>query len=153
MNSRKVDFSVGLFVLIGLLAIVYMAVQIGGSRFLGGDTQKVTAIFSNIGGLASGSNITIAGVKIGTVGPIELNPETLKAEVQLLINNDIELWNDATAAIKTNGLIGDKYVSLYPGTEIEGISEPLQGKLVDTESAIDIEGLISRFAFGSVTDE
>lgn len=152
MNSKKVDFSVGLFVLVGLLAVIYMAVQIGSSRFLGGDTQKVVAIFSNIGGLSSGSNITIAGVKIGTVGEISLNAETLKAEVELRVNSDIELWDDATAAIKTNGLIGDKYIAIYPGTEIEGLSEPLDGPIVDTESAIDVEGLISRFASGSVTE-
>ncbi|MDQ8182521.1 outer membrane lipid asymmetry maintenance protein MlaD [Pelagicoccus sp. SDUM812005] len=153
MNSKKIDFSVGLFVLVGISAIVYMAIQIGGGRFFGNDSQNVTAIFSNIGGLSSGSNITIAGVKIGTVGPITLNAETLKAEVTLLIDKDIQLWDDATAAIKTNGLIGDKYISIYPGTEIEGISMELSGPIVDTEPAIDIEGLISRFAFGSVTEE
>ncbi|EDY80767.1 mce related protein [Verrucomicrobiia bacterium DG1235] len=151
MNSKKIDFSVGLFVLIGLLAIVYMAVQIGGSRFLGSDSRSVTAIFTNIGGLSSGSNITIAGVKIGTVGPITLNPETLKAEVELRIDNDIELFDDATASIKTNGLIGDKYIAIYPGTP--GIGFPLEGAIVDTEAAIDIESLISRFAFGDVTEE
>lgn len=151
MNSKKIDFSVGLFVLVGLMAIVYLAVQIGGSRFLGSDTRQVVAIFSNIGGLSSGSNIMIAGVKIGTVGPITLNKETLRAEVELRLNTDIELFDDATASIKTNGLIGDKYVSIYPGTP--GIGIELEGPIVDTEPAIDIEGLISRFAFGSVTEE
>ncbi|MBC2605546.1 outer membrane lipid asymmetry maintenance protein MlaD [Pelagicoccus albus] len=153
MNSKKIDFSVGLFVIIGLCAIVYMAVQIGSSRLVGKDSQTVTAIFSNIGGLSSGSNITIAGVKIGTVGPITLNSETLKAEVELRINGDIELFDDATAAIKTNGLIGDKYISIYPGTP--GIGFPLEAgdKIVDTEPALDIENLISKFAFGSVTEE
>lgn len=153
MNSKKVDFSVGLFVLVGLLAIAYMAIQIGGSRFLGSDSKTVTAIFQNIGGLSSGSNITIAGVKIGTVGSIELNPETLRAEVELLINDDIELFEDATASIKTNGLIGDKYIAIYPGTPMEGFELSEGGPIVDTESALDIESLISRFAFGSVTEE
>lgn len=152
MNSKKIDFSVGLFVLVGLVAIVYMAMQIGGGRFFGNDSQNVTAVFTNIGGLSSGSNITIAGVKIGTVGPISLNSETLKAEVTLMIDEEIALWDDATAAIKTNGLIGDKYISIYPGTEIEGISMPLSGPIVDTEPAIDIEGLISKFASGSVIE-
>ncbi len=151
MNSKKIDFSVGLFVLVGLAAIVYMAVQIGGARFFGSDSQNVTAIFTNIGGLSSGSNITIAGVKIGTVGPITLNPETLKAEIELRIDKDIELFDDATAAIKTNGLIGDKYIAIYPGTP--GVGFPLDGPIVDTEPAIDIEGLISRFAFGSVSKD
>lgn len=151
MNNKKIDFSVGLFVLVGLAAIVFMAVQIGSSRFLGSDTRAVTAIFTNIGGLSSGSNITIAGVRIGTVGPIKLNPETLKAEIELRIDDSIELFDDATASIKTNGLIGDKYIAIYPGTP--GIGFPLDGPIVDTEPAIDIEGLISRFAFGSVSED
>lgn len=151
MNSKKIDFSVGLFVLVGLCAIVYMAVQFGSSRLFGSDDQSVTAIFTNIGGLSSGSNITIAGVKIGTVGAITLNIETLKAEVELRIDNSIELFDDATASIKTNGLIGDKYIAIYPGTP--GIGFPLEEDIVDTEPAIDIEGLISRFAFGSVSED
>ncbi len=151
MNSKKLDFTVGLFVLVGLLTIGYMAVQIGGSRFLGSNTRSVEAVFTNIGGLSSGSNIMIAGVKIGTVGPITLDQQTLKAKVELRLNNDIELFDDATASIKTNGLIGDKYVAIYPGTPDLGMD--LEGPIVDTEPAIDIEGLISRFAFGSVTEE
>lgn len=151
MNSKQIDFSVGLFVLVGLVAIAYMAIQIGGSRFLGGDTQRVDAIFTDIGGLSSGSNITIAGVKVGVVGPIRLDQEALKARVELRIDSGIELFDDATASIKTNGLIGDKYIAIYPGTPDLGLD--LDGPIVDTEPAIDIEGLISRFAFGDVTKE
>ena len=151
MNSKKLDFTVGVFVLVGLLTIVYMAVQIGGSRFLGSNTRVVEAVFSNIGGLSSGSNIMIAGVKVGTVGPITLDQERLKARVELRINSEIDLFFDATASIKTNGLIGDKYISIYPGDPSMGMD--LEGPIVDTQSAIDIEGLISRFAFGDVTDD
>lgn len=151
MNSKTTDFSVGLFVLIGLLAIAYMAIQIGGSRFFGSDTREVEAIFSNIGGLNSGSNVMIAGVKVGTIGDITLNQDTLRAEVTLKIDSGIELFDDATASIKTNGLIGDKYIAIYPGTPDLGLE--LEGPIVDTESAIDIEGLISRFAFGNVAEE
>lgn len=151
MNSKQIDFSVGIFVLVGLLAIAYLAIQFGGNRFFGSDARPVTAIFSNVGGLNANSNVMIAGVKIGTVSEITLDPQTLKAQVKLLINNDIELFDDATASIKTNGLIGDKFVSIYPGTPDIGLE--LEGPIVDTEPALDIEGLISRFAFGSVTDD
>ena len=153
MNSKKLDFTVGLFVLVGLLAIIYMAIQIGGSRFIGGDVQRVAAIFTNVGGLNENSNVMIAGVKVGTVGSIKLNPDTLKAEVNLLLDKDIALYEDATASIKTNGLIGDKYVDIYPGTPIEGMELVSGDKIVDTEPALDIESLISRFAFGSVTKD
>lgn len=150
MNSKKIDLSVGAFVLVGILAILYLAIKIGGGRLTGGDAREVKAIFSNVGGLNPASNVMIAGVKIGTVNSIALNPDTLKAEVTLRIDQGIALYDDATASIRTNGLIGDKYISIYPGTPDIGLE--LDGPIVDTESAIDIEGLISRFAFGSVSE-
>lgn len=150
MNSKTLNFTVGLFVLIGLLAIGYMAILIGGSRFLDNNTRNVVAIFTNVGGLSSGSNVMIAGVKIGTVGPISLDQETLKAKVELRLNANIDLFDDATASIKTNGLIGDKFIAIYPGTPDLGMD--LEGPIIDTEPSIDIEGLISRFAFGSATE-
>lgn len=151
MNSKKTDFTVGIFVLVGLAAIVYMAITLGGGGLLGGGQRPVTAIFTNIGGLSSGSNVAISGVKVGTVGKITLDRETLRAQVELLINEDIELWSDATASIKTSGLIGDKFISVYPGTPDPDFGEELDGPIVDTEPALDLEGLISRFAFGDVT--
>lgn len=151
MKQKQIEFSVGLFVLIGIAAILYLAIQIGSSRFLGSDTTVVTARFSNIGGLNEGSNVMIAGVKIGVVGNIELDTENLVAMVELKLHTDLTLYDDAIASIKTNGLIGDKFVALDPGGggfELEP-GEPI----VDTESALDIESLISRFAFGSLEDE
>jgi phospholipid/cholesterol/gamma-HCH transport system substrate-binding protein len=151
MKQKQIEFSVGLFVLVGIAAILYLAIQIGSSRFLGADTTVVTARFSNVGGLNEGSNVMIAGVKVGVVGDIELDTENLVAMVELNLHTDILLYDDAIASIKTNGLIGDKFVALDPGGggfELEP-GEPI----VDTESAIDIESLISRFAFGSLEDE
>lgn len=151
MKQKQIEFSVGLFVLVGIAAILYLAIQIGSSRFLGADTTVVTARFSNVGGLNEGSNVMIAGVKVGVVGDIELDKENLVAMVELNLHTDILLYDDAIASIKTNGLIGDKFVALDPGGggfELEP-GEPI----VDTESAIDIESLISRFAFGSLEDE
>ena len=92
----------------------------------------------------------IAGVEVGVVGKIRLDTEKLVAMVQLNLHTPITLYDDAIASIKTNGLIGDKYIALDPGGggfELEK-GEPI----VDTESAIDIEGLISRFAFGSIEE-
>ena len=150
MNQKRTEFAVGLFILVGILAILYLAVQIGSSRILGSDSMVVEARFSNIGGLNEGSNIMIAGVKVGVVGNIRLDTESLVAMVELKLKNDLVIYDDAIASIKTNGLIGDKYVALDPGgggLELEE-GEPI----VDTESALDIESLISRFAFGSLEE-
>lgn len=152
MNTKKMEFSVGIFVLIGLAAILYLAIQVGGSRFLAGDTQTYVAHFSNIGGLNQGSNVMIAGVKVGSVGDIELDQEKLIAKVELKIERGITLYADTIASIKTNGLIGDKYVSVDPGGALDIELDPSE-PIVDTESALDIESLISRFAFGSVEEE
>ena len=150
MNQKRTEFAVGLFILVGILAILYLALQIGSSRILGSDSMVVEARFSNIGGLNEGSNIMIAGVKVGVVGNIRLDTESLVAMVELKLKNDLVIYDDAIASIKTNGLIGDKYVALDPGgggLELEE-GEPI----VDTESALDIESLISRFAFGSLEE-
>ncbi|MEC7907279.1 MAG: outer membrane lipid asymmetry maintenance protein MlaD [Verrucomicrobiota bacterium] len=150
MNQKRTEFAVGLFILVGILAILYLAIQIGSSRILGSDSMVVEARFSNIGGLNEGSNIMIAGVKVGVVGNIRLDTESLVAMVELKLKNDLIIYDDAIASIKTNGLIGDKYVALDPGgggLELEE-GEPI----VDTESALDFESLISRFAFGSLEE-
>ena len=115
MNQKRTEFAVGLFILVGILAILYLAIQVGSSRILGSDSKVVEARFSNIGGLNEGSNIMIAGVKVGVVGNIRLDTESLVAMVELKLNNDLVIYDDAIASIKTNGLIGDKYVSLDPG--------------------------------------
>lgn len=149
MNSKKLEFSVGIFVLAGLLCIAYLAITIGGSRFFGADERVIEARFNNIGGLNPGSNVMIAGVKIGSVGTITLDEKTLAAVVQLKLNaTNIEIFDDAIASIRTNGLIGDKYIALDPGGS--GIELEADEPIVDTESAIDIESLISKFAFGDI---
>jgi len=150
MNQKRIEFSVGIFILIGIAAILYLAIQIGSSRFLGSDARVIDARFTNVGGLNEGSNVMIAGVKVGVVGDITLDTENLVAMVQLKLHTDLTIYDDAIASIKTNGLIGDKYIALDPGGrgfELEE-GEPI----VDTESALDIESLISRFAFGSLEE-
>jgi len=151
MNQKRIEFSVGIFILVGIAAILYLAIQIGSSRFLGSDETIVEARFSNVGGLNKGSNVMIAGVKVGVVGDIYLDKESIVAMVQLKLQEEITLYDDAIASIKTNGLIGDKYVALDPGG---GGFELEEGEpIVDTESALDIESLISRFAFGSLEED
>lgn len=149
MNSKKLELTVGTFVLIGLAAILYLALQVGSNRWAG-DSYSLYARFLNAGGLNEGSSIQIAGVKVGTVGSITLNREQMVAMVELKLPVDLSLDDDTIASIKSTGLIGDKFLSLSPGAS--GISLEPNDVIVDTESAVDIESLISRFAFGSIED-
>lgn len=149
MNSKKLELTVGGFVLLGLVAVLYLALQVGGNRWAG-DSYSLHARFLNAGGLNEGSSVQIAGVKVGTVGGITLNQDQMVAMVELKLPAGLVLEDDTIASIKSTGLIGDKYLALNPG----GSGIPLEPGdiIVDTESAVDIEDLISRFAFGSIDE-
>ena len=149
-NSRKREFAVGAFVIIGLIAAIYLTISIGGSPWSGGDTYSIKARFNDVTGLREGSAIRISGVKIGHVSKIELNQEQFTVWAHLALPNWLTLDDDSIASVKTDGLIGDKYVSISPG----GSGSPIErgGSLFETESAVDLEGLIKNFAFGSVEE-
>ena len=150
MNSKKLELTVGAFVLVGLVAILFLALQVGSNRWAG-DHYTLYARFVDAGGLNEGSSVRIAGVKVGTVGEISLNKEQYVAMVELKLPVDLVLDDDTIASIKTTGLIGDKFLSLNPGGS--GLQLEPGEVIVDTESAVDIESLISRFAFGSIEDD
>lgn len=150
MNKRTLEFFVGCFVLLGLVAILYLALQVGSARFFGGDRYELQARFSGVSGVNPGSRVEIAGVQVGSVRDIVLN-DNYYAIVTLELPNHIQLDDDTIASVKTAGLIGDRYISLSPG----GSGFPLEpgDLIVDTESALDIESLISRFALGGLDEE
>lgn len=156
MNSKKIELTVGIFVLAGILAITYLAVKVGGAGFSAKE-HTIHARFSNIGGLKEGSNVMAAGVKIGKIGKIQLDADNLVAIVEIKLNpkqnfygetKELIIYDDARASIRTNGLIGDKYIALDPGSSMMELPE--DEIIVDTESALDIESLISKFAFGDI---
>jgi len=148
MKQSKLELVVGVFVLAGLAAVAYLALRIGAGALVGGDTYALKARFSNAGGLNPGSNVLIAGVPVGRVDSITLNPADYSALVELRVRKDVRLPVDSIASIKTSGLIGDKFLALSPGGEDEML--PPGALINDTESTVDIESLISRFAFGGV---
>lgn len=145
---HKTDFWVGIFVLAGIIAIAVLAIRIGGGEFFGNDSYRLKARFTEIGGLNVGGNVEIAGVRVGTVKAITLDPEGFYALVDMQIESRYSLDDDTMASIRTKGIIGDKYVSLLPGGS--GTRMKPGDLIVDTESAVDLEGLISKFAFGSL---
>jgi phospholipid/cholesterol/gamma-HCH transport system substrate-binding protein len=148
MKQSNIELSVGTFVLIGLAAVVWFAVQAGTGVGVSGRTYEVKARFSNIGGLKPGSQVLIAGVPVGRVKKIDIDPQ-FAAIALLNISQRVHLPSDTIASIKTSGLIGDKYISLAPGADSKDV--PPGGMITDTESAVDLESIISRFTFGNVS--
>jgi len=150
MRDTKLELGVGLFVLLGLAALVYLTVKLGAGEFVGGDTYEVEARFANTGGLNAGALVMLAGVNVGRVEGIRLDPADYSAIVDMKIRSGVQLPSDTMASIKTSGLIGDKYIALAPGAEEEFL-EP-SARIIETESAVELESLISKMAFGSVKE-
>jgi phospholipid/cholesterol/gamma-HCH transport system substrate-binding protein len=150
MKNRTIEFLVGCFVLLGLVAVLYLAIQVGSARFFGSDSYTLEARFGSASGVNPGSRIEIAGVRVGSVKDVVLS-DNFYAIVTLELPNSIQLDDDTIASVKTAGLIGDRFIDLSPG----GSGFPLEpgDMIVDTESALDIESLISRFALGGIDDE
>ncbi len=147
MSRNRVEIAAGVFVLAGIAAIAWALERVVADEFPRGDTYEVRAQFSNVGGLKAGSPVLIAGVNVGRVDSIALD-DKFAAIVRLRVRQDLRLSTDTIASIRTSGLIGEKFVALSPGGD-EGTLKP-GGLITDTESAIDLESLISRFAFGNV---
>jgi len=140
-NSTR-DLTVGLFVLLGLGAIGYLSLQVGGLE-IGGQKQIVLrATFDDVGGLSVRAPVRIAGVKVGQVSAIDLDEE-LRAEVSLSVGSDLGLSIDSSAAIRTSGLLGDQFISVELGAEDAVLQDGEEFSF--TESALSIDKLIGRF--------
>ena len=148
MKNTKLELSVGLFVVLGIAAIIYLTIQVGTGSMLSGDTYLIESRFANAGGLHSGSTVLLAGVTVGRVEGIRMESADYSAIVTLRILSALRLPSDSMASIKTSGLIGDKFVALSPGAE-ETYLEP-GARITMTESAVDLESLIGKMAFGAV---
>ncbi len=147
-SKTSLELAVGAFVLICLLCVGYLTIKLGKMELVGGDAYEVSAKFTSVSGLRPGSAVEMSGVPIGRVRSITLDTGDMRAVVVLSINNAIQLSDDSIASIKTSGLIGDKYVGVSPGGSGEYVKPG--GRLLETESAVDIESLISKYAFGNV---
>jgi phospholipid/cholesterol/gamma-HCH transport system substrate-binding protein len=149
MKKYSKETAVGVFVVIGLAAIGYLTIQLGDLSVIGGgNTYPLTARFNNVTGLRSGGVVTMYGLPIGKVGAMRVDPERQQAVVELMIHLGVEIFDDAIASIKTEGLIGDKFVSIDPGGSGAAL-KPGQA-IIDTESPADLMELISKYAFGDV---
>lgn len=147
MKNNYVEMAVGVFMLLGFGALVWLALQLGEVPYLSNtNTYVVKAEFDNVAGVKKGASVQIAGVVVGEVSAIALGKNDA-AVITLTVDNYVKLPLDSMASVKSQGIIGDKYIQLSPGGDEELLKEG--GLILDTESSVDIESLISKFAFGS----
>jgi phospholipid/cholesterol/gamma-HCH transport system substrate-binding protein len=147
MNKSYLELSVGLFLALGALCLGWLSIGIARRDFVHLRGYEVQAVFTRCNGLRARSPVVIAGVEIGWVKKIVL--EDYEAKVVMSIQPGVVLQKDVIASIKTEGLIGEKYIELTPGAAVETI--PAGGLIRSTEPAMDLEALISKLVHGNVS--
>lgn len=151
MAKRNIETLVGAFVLLGLLALVFVALKAANlTSFNSGDTYALTARFDNIGGLKVRAPVRSAGVVVGRVTAISLDPKTFQGVVKLEIDRRFQFPRDSSAKILTSGLLGDQYVGIEPGGEDKDFAAG--DTVTQTQSAVVLENLIGQFLFNKAAD-
>lgn len=149
MKRAGLETVVGIFVLAGLLCLAYLSVKLGKMELLGGNYYELVADFNSVSGLREGASVEIAGVEVGRVDRITLDPaKGYQAKVALRIDAGTKLSDDTIASVRTRGIIGDKFILLKPGGSDVILADG--GRIRDTESAVDLEQLISEYIHGKV---
>ena len=151
MNKRGIETLVGLFVLLGVLALVFLALKAANLGSVGGgDTYALMARFENIGGLKPRAPVRTAGVVVGRIRSITLDPKTYQGVVTMDIDRRYHFPKDTAAKVLTAGLLGDQYIGLEPG----GDDKDLQpgDTIAQTQSAVVLENLISQFLTGKAAE-
>jgi phospholipid/cholesterol/gamma-HCH transport system substrate-binding protein len=146
MKKFDLELTVGLFIIAGIICLGYLSIQLGKMEIVGERGYEIYGVFSNVGGLKNGSSVEIAGVKVGRVKSVTLY--NYQARVVLNLPENVKLQEDVIVSIKTKGLIGEQYVEITPGGS-EKIIKP-GGQIRETQSAVDLEELISKFVFGKI---
>jgi phospholipid/cholesterol/gamma-HCH transport system substrate-binding protein len=145
MKRFNLEITVGLFMVVGFICFAWLSIRLGDVNFFANHNYKVQASFGSVSGLKVGAAIEIAGVPVGRVAAITLDPVSYQAQVVMEIHNDVSLQEDSIASIRTAGIIGDRYVNISPGGSPELIGPG--GKITETESAINLEELVSKYIF------
>lgn len=147
-SSHQIEFTAGLFLLLGIAALVFLALHATDGGALKDGGYRVVADFSNVGGLKARANVSLGGVRVGSVESIDLDPETFSARVVMVIGDRFRtLPEDTSASILTSGILGDQYIGLEPGGAPDMLKDG--DRIMITQSALVLEQLISRFLFNS----
>ena len=151
MAKRSIETLVGLFVLLGLVALLFVALKAANlSSFGSQDSYTLSARYDNLGGLKARAPVRAAGVVVGRVTAISLDPKTFQGVVTLSIERPFQFPKDSSAKILTAGLLGDQYVGLEAGGEVDNL---VPGAVVkQTQSAVVLENLIGQFLFNKAAD-
>ena len=145
MRSAKLEISVGVFVFAGFCALAFLALQVSGLNVSAHQqkTYKIFAHFSNAAGLSERAKVSVAGVIVGRVSHITLDPIDNRAKVEMVINNEVNfLTQDSIASIQTAGILGEKYIAINNGGAPETLADG--GEITDTQSALVLEELIGK---------
>jgi phospholipid/cholesterol/gamma-HCH transport system substrate-binding protein len=151
MQGRNLNIAVGFFVLLGILALLFMSLQVSNLGSLSnGKTYQVSAYFDNIGGLKPRAAVRSAGVVVGRVREIQFDDQQYQALVVLDLQAQYEFPKDSSAKILTSGLLGDNYIGLEPGADVDFLKP--SDRIRMTQSAVVLENLISQFLYNRPTD-
>ena len=148
MKKYAKETVVGIFVVAGLVCIGYMTIKLGNVGILGDDTYALNARFNRVTGLKEGNPVNMLGLEVGRVANFKMVQDEQAVIVEMRIDKGIKIYDDALAAIKTEGLIGDRYMDIAPG----GAGDLLKpgGTITETQSPTDLSELIGKYAFGDV---
>jgi phospholipid/cholesterol/gamma-HCH transport system substrate-binding protein len=148
MKKYTMETTVGIFLVFGLLCMGYMTVKLGHVSLLGDNTYSLFAGFTTVSGLRAGNPVDMLGIEVGRVERLTMDQKDQKVVVEMRIQKDIRVYNDAIVSIKTEGLIGDMFLNIDPG----GSGKPLGpgGTITETQPPLDIASLIGKYAFGEV---
>jgi phospholipid/cholesterol/gamma-HCH transport system substrate-binding protein len=151
MNRRTIDMWVGLFVMIGFGAVLFLALKVANlSSFSSAESYQVKAKFDNIGGLKIRAPVKVAGVVIGRVNDVRFENETFEAVVSFSVDKRYQFPRDTSAKILTSGLLGEQYIGLAAGGDTVNLKDGDTLKL--TQSAVVLENLISQFLYSKAAD-
>jgi len=149
MKKYEIETIVGIFVVIGLLGIGYMALTLGEVSFIGDDSYPLYARFASVAGLKAGGSVEMPGLEVGRVEKLSIDQDQQMAVAEMKIKKGVKVYDDAIASVKTSGLIGDKYIQIDPGGSVTILNPG--GTITETSSPLDIEDLIGKYAFGDVS--
>ena len=151
MNPKSTETLVGLFALLGLLALLFLALKAANlASFSTETTYPVTARFDNIGGLKVRAPVRSAGVTVGRVTAITLDPKTFQGVVAMEIRAGFQFPKDSSAKILTSGLLGDQYIGLEPGADDANFAAG--ATITQTQSALVLENLIGQLIFNKAAE-
>lgn len=151
MGKRGIETLVGLFVLMGLLALTFIALRAANLASFGNrDSYTLSARFDNIGGLKPRAPVRSAGVTVGRVTSIKLDPKTYQGLVTMEVDRDVQFPRDSSAKILTSGLLGDQYIGLEAGGDDKNLAPG--DTIKETQSAVVLESLIGQFLFNKAAE-